>query len=106
MTGKQQLTVSSASAYEDETVAPEGARGSRGALFCTSRAICAILRKEEDVESCPKEIAWNDNGLLPNNQTRLSTAEETIPTRGSLRRGIDPEPSDRSLNIYHQIEIS
>jgi hypothetical protein len=103
---KQERTVSSASAYEERTVAPAGARGSRGALFCTSCAICTILRREEEVESCPNEIAWNDNGFLSDNQPGPPTAEETIPTRGSLLHDIDLELSGHLLSIYHRTKIS
>ena len=35
-----------------------------GAFCCTSRAICVILRNEDEVASVPKETAWNESGLL------------------------------------------
>jgi hypothetical protein len=59
-----QLTVSRASVYEEATLAAAGCRGSFTLSFCTSKAICAILRSEEDEESGPKETAWNEIGLL------------------------------------------
>jgi len=41
-----------------------GMRVSRGALFWTSRARLAILRREEDEAPGPKEMEWKDSGFL------------------------------------------
>jgi hypothetical protein len=58
------LTVSRATLKEEGTEAVEGLRGLRGELFWTLRAVLAILRREEDEESGPKEIEWKDSGIL------------------------------------------
>ena len=58
------LTVSSATEKDEGTEADTGLRGSRGALFWIPRAVLAILRREDDEESGPKEIEWKDSGVL------------------------------------------
>jgi len=56
--------VSRAIAKEEGTEAVEGLRGLRGASFWIPRATLAILRREEEDASGPKEIAWKDSGVL------------------------------------------
>lgn len=51
-------------AKQEGTDAAGDLRGSRGALFCIPRARLAILRREDDEESGPKETEWKDRGFL------------------------------------------
>jgi hypothetical protein len=62
--GSLSLTVSRATANEEGTDAVAGLRGSRGALFWIPRARVAILRRDEEEESGPKDIEWKDSGVL------------------------------------------
>jgi hypothetical protein len=56
------LTASRATAKEEGI--DGGVRGLRGALFWTPSARLAILRREDEEESWPKEIEWKDSGFL------------------------------------------
>src|ERR1700761_5054706 len=94
-----QPTVSRASLKDDGTLAPAGSRGSCGALFCTSKAICAILRSEDDEASCPKETEWNESGLLAFASSVALEGnardgdQRTLGARHRDRRHISPHPS-------------
>lgn len=54
--------MSRATAKEEGAVG--GAWALRGALFWIPSARLAILRREEEEESGPKEMEWKDSGFL------------------------------------------
>lgn len=62
------LTVSRATEKEEGTDAAWGLKGSRGELFWIPRATLAILRRELDESSGPKETVWKDRGILGEGQ--------------------------------------
>jgi len=69
----KRLTVSRAAENEEGTDAAWGLKGSRGALFWIPRARSAILRREADEPSGPKETVWKDRGVLEKGQQPVFT---------------------------------
>jgi len=61
---RESLTVSRAIEKDEGIEAACGMRVSRGALFWASSARLAILRREKDEVSGPKEMEWKDSGFL------------------------------------------
>ena len=99
-------TESRASVKEEGKVAAAGRNGSCGALFCTCRAICAILRNEVEESFLPKETVWKESGLLASTSlgNRRGDQNLTNPWRTALRHMSKivssmtcPSPSDKKI---------
>lgn len=77
----------------------------RGALFWIPSARLAILRREEEEESGPKEMEWKDSGFLRENSAKyLRRKNETYPSRTAERQrswmaasDIEHSPSERKI---------
>jgi hypothetical protein len=97
------LTVLRATEKEEGT--DGGVRGLRGALFWISSASLAILRREEEEVSGPKDIEWKDNGFLQAKSTMYSCRKKvTHPSRTAERQrswmavsDTEHSPSERKI---------
>src|SRR5438552_1583599 len=86
--------------------AAAGRSGSCGALVCTCRAICAILRNGGEEVFLPKETEWKESGLLVSTslEDRRGDQDFTNPWRTALRQTSKivssltcPSPSDKKI---------
>jgi len=88
-------TVSRAMENDEGTDAAWGLKGSRGALFWIPRARLAILRREVDEPSGPKETEWKDRGALgERSATGFHWKKVTHPSRTAVRQRSCMEASD------------
>ncbi len=97
--------MSRAIAKEEGTDAVTGVWGLGGALFWIPRATFAILRREDEEVSGPKEIEWKDSGFLwEKSAMKLSRKKATHPSRTAERQtscmavsGTEHSPSERKI---------